>query len=121
MSHNMKMYVCNHTSHTIKSFSVTHSWDSHTKTLDGINLATKEKSAPVEIETGYGPQKDWYTIEVEIDNIGAKSTDFYCNSSHDHNSVMIAFHDDFVNCNYYTQEKPWDHNIDTACSNKSYR
>ncbi len=121
MSHKLAMYAYNNTSHTINSFNITHSWDDNTDTLEGKNLKSKGESASKEVTTGYGPERDWYTIQVDIDTIGNKSTDFYCDSSQDHRSVVISFHDGYVNCNYYTVNPPWGKKIDTSCKKKSYR
>jgi hypothetical protein len=122
MSHSLKIYAYNETGHTITSFSITHSWDGHTKTLTGTDLASGQWfPASVEDKTGYGPQRDWYTILVHIDTIGDKATDFYCDSSQAHKSVGIVFKDKDLDCRYYKQSNPKGHDAATSCNDKSYR
>ena len=121
MSHTMKMYVYNNSGHTLEGYNVDHAWNDKTQTAHGENLPYQKLSPPTECITGYGPEKDWYTISVNIDSIGHKSTDFYCNSSHDHKCVEISVHDEYVNCNYYKEDKPEGHSPDTSCKHKHYR
>ena len=77
MSHKLKLYAYNNTTHTLKTFSIAHSWNDNSESLDGSNLPTKQRSTSIEITTGYGPEEDWYTIIADIDTIGTKSTDFF--------------------------------------------
>ena len=115
MSHQLTLQVQNNSNHTLKSYSVIHSWDGHHELLNGSNLSNGGiKSPSIEITSGY-TQFDWYTIQLDFDVLGPRQTNFYCNSSYDQNQCVMVISDDALDCNYYQ-----DGVFITGCNHKAY-
>ncbi|WP_157604202.1 hypothetical protein [Pseudoalteromonas aliena] len=101
MSHKLKMYIRNDSSHPLKSYSVSHTWNDHTNNLNGENLAISQLSRSQEITSGYN-EHDWYTVQLTFADTdsSSKQTDFYCDSSHSEKVVTLYIHDDYLDCAY---------------------
>jgi len=115
MSHQLSFQIQNDSSHTLKSYSVAHSWDGNNELLNGNNLANGgAKSHSIQITSGY-TQYDWFTIQLDFDVLGVRQTNFYCNSSYDQNQCIMDIHDDALDCNYYENGA-----YKTGCNHKAY-
>ena len=115
MSHQLSMRVQNNSSHTLVSYSVSHSWDGHNENLPGTNLPNGGAySAPVQITSGY-TQYDWFTVQFTFDVEGARPTNFYCNSSYDQDGCVVSVHDDYVDLQYFSGSTYM-----TGCNHKAY-
>lgn len=115
MSHELSMLVRNNSSYTLRTYSVSHSWNGHNENLHGANLGNKgAESASIQITSGY-TQYDWYTVQFDFDKIGVRQTNFYCNSSNDQDKCVVDVYDDYVDLLYYVGDK-----YDTGCKKKHY-
>jgi hypothetical protein len=117
MSHTLDMYVKNISQqYSLVSYIVTHIWDSNGNTLQGANLAIDDTSSSQTITSGY-VQYDWYTITATFSdaNNTTKTMNFYCNSSHSQDKVVLEISASHVNCRYYVNGV-----YDTGCLDKSW-
>jgi hypothetical protein len=112
----MDMYVYNQSDGELKSYNITHSWDDITDNLHGENLPKGEYSQPQQVTTGYGPEYDWYTVQVTFANGAVKGVHFYCNSSHSNSRVELEIETEYLNCVYYDP----GHKLDSACNKKHW-
>ena len=60
MSRKLKLSVKNLSSHTVRSFSVCHTWDGHGTVCKGTMLANDQESPSVEMTSG-SIKYDWLT------------------------------------------------------------
>lgn len=114
MSRKLKLSVKNLSSHTVRSFSVCHTWDGHGTVCQGTMLANDQESPSVEMTSG-SIKYDWFTVQLDIDGLGVRQTDFYCNSSANDVKCMVAVHETYVNLIYTSK----DGNTD-GCNDKRY-
>lgn len=114
MSHTLALSVKNSSSHTLKSYSICHSWNGHNTICKGDNLAKDQQSASVEMTSGY-TQYDWFTVQLDFDVAGVRQADFYCNSSYDENKCLLEVYDDHLDVRYYDGDT-----YKTGCNNKHY-
>ncbi|WP_064966608.1 hypothetical protein [Tenacibaculum ovolyticum] len=118
MSHTLDMYVRNKSSYTIRSYSVSHSWDGHNENLNGRNLPNGGgESHKIKITSGYS-NYDWYTVQITFDGLGVRQTDFYCNSSQSNKRIVIEIFDGWLDCNYYDNSSSGGY--DTGCNHKHW-
>ena len=115
MSHQLSMSVQNNSSYTLKTYSVSHSWDGNNENLNGQNLANGGASSPsVQITSGY-TQYDWFTVQLTFDVLGVRQTNFYCNSSYSQNGCVVSVHDTSLDLQYFSNGT-----YETGCNGKSY-
>lgn len=100
MARTLKLSVKNAAGHTITAYSVCHSWDGHSTICQGTNLADGAESVSVEMTSGY-VNYDWFTVQLTIDSVGTRQTNFYCNSSSSEIKCIVEVHDTFVNLQYF--------------------
>lgn len=112
MSHELELNAYNGSDYKIKKYSITHEWNGKTTELSGDDLNINESSKNVTITSGYGPQKDNWTINILFDRPehADQTKQFYCNSSHADTKVTIRIKNNEVNCEY---------NVSDPCNNKS--
>jgi hypothetical protein len=118
MSHKLEFSVKNCTNTTLVSYSVNHSWNDHKELLKGDDLGPNDYSKVIEITSGYGPEKDWWTISIQFPD-RSEATDFYCNSSSSNKSVVLKVTEDGVDLCYY--DKKGHKDFQSQCSDKAWR
>jgi len=102
MPHDMQMYVVNRSNVGLLA-SASHTWDTHTNNLQNIHLVSKwGQSSPIQIKSGYGPERDIYNVNVVWDGGESRQVSFSDNSSQDQNAVVLQIFDSHVCCLYYT-------------------
>ncbi len=114
MSRTLKLSIENKSSHTILNYSVAHSWNEHQHLLSGTNLPVGATSHSIEITSGY-TQYDWYTVQLVFDQAGVRQTNFYCNSSSNHDQCILEIRDKDLDVKYFEKGR-----YDTGCNNKHY-
>ena len=114
MSRKLDFSVVNDSGHNLTSYTIVHSWNGKSHVLTGADLANNEISASIEITSGY-TQYDWFAVVVNIEDIGYRSTQFYCNSSSYHGVCRIRIKEKNCDLRYFRDGKD-----DTGCNNKSY-